>query len=135
MFKGSCFITDILFGVKLKKFFINYWRLTTQKHSVSIGFFCFGFSFYELFNRQFTEAFFIFKTVLCLWVKRFYTNTLLFFFLLGTRSPLRKSYISLHSTKWKTWERRRLSAMEKLLRFLWCWWAWAYLGLIFTKVQ
>ena len=33
--------------------------------------------------------FFIFKTVKCVCIKRFYTNTLLFVALLGTASPLK----------------------------------------------
>ena len=45
--------------------------------------------------------FFIFKTVGCIWVKRFYTNTLLFFALLGTASHLETFYMSLHNTKYK----------------------------------
>ena len=32
-------------------------------------------------------------------IKRFYTNTLLLFVLLGTASPLKTFYMSLHSTK------------------------------------
>ena len=38
-------------GVKLKKYFISYRRFKTQKHSVSIGVSCTGFSLYEHFNR------------------------------------------------------------------------------------
>ena len=62
----------------LKKDFISYRRLKTQKYSVSIRFPCSGFSFCEHFNRQLTYAFFfIFQTVKCVSVKRFYINTLL----------------------------------------------------------
>ena len=48
--------------------------------------------------------FFIFKTVKCISVKRFFTNTSLFLALLGTASPLKNFHIhflvlSLHSTK------------------------------------
>ena len=50
-----------LSGEKLKKFFISYRRLKTQKHSVSISLFCSGFSFYEHFNKLFTEAVFLYS--------------------------------------------------------------------------
>ena len=54
-------------------------HLKTQKHSLSIGLYCSGFSFYEDF-RQFTYAvFFIFITIRCAWVKRFYTKPILYF--------------------------------------------------------
>ena len=65
------------------------------------------------------KHFFIFKTVTCVWVKTIYTSTLLFFVLPGTASLLKTFYMSLYSTKRKTWKRRRLSAIKKLLRFLW----------------
>ena len=47
-------------GMKLEKDIISYRRLKTQKHSVSIGFSCFGFYFHEHFNRQFTYAVFLY---------------------------------------------------------------------------
>ena len=107
-------------GVKLKRLFVSYRRQKTQKHSVSIGLFCSGFSFPDLFIRKFTEAvFFIFKTVRCVWVERIWNNTLLFFILFGTASPLKTFYISMHSTRQKTWKRRRPSAIKKPLRFFW----------------
>ena len=53
----------------------------------------------------------------CVWVKRFNPNTLLLFVLFETASPLKTFYMSLHSTKRKTWKRRRLSVIWKLLRF------------------
>ena len=43
--------------------------------------------------------FFIFKTVRCLWLKRCYTITLILFALIGTASPVKKTYKKLHSTK------------------------------------
>ena len=46
--------------------------------------------------------------------KKFYTNTLLFFVLLGTASPLKTFYMSLNSTKRKT-----SKSYLKLLRFFW----------------
>ena len=52
----------------------------THKNSVSTDCSSSGFSFYEHLSRQFTYSVFsIFKAVICFWVKRFYTNTLLFF--------------------------------------------------------
>ena len=61
-----------LSGVQLKRFFVSYWRLKTHKHSVSIiSLCCSGFSFYE------DAVFFLFKTIRCVWVKRFFTNFLL----------------------------------------------------------
>ena len=48
-------------AVRLKKFFNSYGRLKTQKHSVSIGLLCSGFPFYEYFNRQSTEADFLYS--------------------------------------------------------------------------
>ena len=53
-----------LSDVKLKTFFTSYRRLKTQKHSVSIGLFCSGFAFWFFFfhfNRQFTEAVFLYS--------------------------------------------------------------------------
>ena len=44
-----------LFGVY---FFISYHCLKTQKHSISMGLSCSGFSFYRDFNRQITYAVF-----------------------------------------------------------------------------
>ena len=44
---------------------------------------------------------------------------MLFFALLGTASPLKIFYMSLHSTRQKTFKRRWLSAIWKLLRFFW----------------
>ena len=45
----------------------------TQKHSVRL---CFSEYFYEHFKRQFTYVvFLIFKTIRCILVKRFYSNT------------------------------------------------------------
>ena len=74
--------------------------LKTQKYSVRIGLSYSGFSFYKHFNRQFTyPVFFIFKTVRCVIVKRFCTNTWLFLALLGTASPLKTFYMSLNITK------------------------------------
>ena len=58
-----------------------------------------------------TRSIFMFRTVRCVWFKRFYANTLLFFALLGTASRLKTFYMSLHSTKWKTWKRKRISAI------------------------
>ena len=43
--------------------------------------------------------FFTFKTEKCIWVKRFYANTLVFFPLLVKASPLKAFYMSLYSTK------------------------------------
>ena len=76
----SCFTTGTIVRREDKKKFISYQGLRTNKHSVSIGLFCSGFSFYEHFNRKFAYAvFFILKTIRLVWVKRFYTNTLLLF--------------------------------------------------------
>ena len=47
--------------VKLEKFFISYRRLKIQKYSVSVGVSCFGFSFYERFNRQFIYPIFLYS--------------------------------------------------------------------------
>ena len=51
-----CFITDTDLGRKVKNFFVSYQRLKPQTHSVSIGLFCYGFSFSEHFNIQLPEA-------------------------------------------------------------------------------
>ena len=51
----SCFRTD---RTVRRQFFISYQRLKTRKHLVSICFYRSGFSFYEHFNMQITEAFF-----------------------------------------------------------------------------
>ena len=73
-----------LSGMKLRKI-ISYRRLKTQKHSLRIDLSCSSFSFYEHFNKKLTfVVFLIFKTGSCVWVKRFYNNTLLFFALLET---------------------------------------------------
>ena len=57
----SCFTTDTVIRREVKKKFIRYGRLETQNHSVSIGLSCSGFSFYEYFNRQFTNAVFLYS--------------------------------------------------------------------------
>ena len=63
------------------------------------------------------KHFFIYKTVTCAWVKTIYTSTL---FLSCLTASLPKTFsMSLYSTKRKTWKRRRVSVIEKLLRFLW----------------
>ena len=57
----SYFITDTAVGREIEKVFcqfVSYRRLKAQKILVSIGLFCYGFSFYEGFNRQLTEAVF-----------------------------------------------------------------------------
>ena len=80
MSDGSCFRMaewTHLSGVKLKNIFISYRHVKSNKHFVSIGFSCSCFSFYEHFNRH--RHFFIFTTVICVWVKRIYTNTFFFF--------------------------------------------------------
>ena len=46
----SYFITDAVAGLKFKNVFISYQRLKNQKNSVTIGLYCFGGGFYELFN-------------------------------------------------------------------------------------
>ena len=51
-------MTDTGARREAKKVFISYRRPKTQKHLVSIDLFCSGFSFYEYFSRQFTEAVF-----------------------------------------------------------------------------
>ena len=89
---------------EFKYIYISYQHLKTQKHSVCLGLSCSGFSFNEHFNRQFTYAvFYIFKTGRCVWVKRFYTNTLLFFLPCLGQFLLWKHFIystkNLHSTK------------------------------------
>ena len=74
----SCLTTNAIVWHEVKKT-ISYRRLEPQKYLVSIGLPCSGFPFYGHFNRQFTYAVFvIFNTVWCIWVKRFYTNTLFF---------------------------------------------------------
>ena len=94
MSNKSCFMTDKAVRREVQRVFVSYQRFKTHRHSVNIGLFYSGFSFYEQFNRQFIEAvFLLFKTVRCVWVKRFYANTLLFFVLLGTVSPLKTFYI------------------------------------------
>ena len=76
------------------------WRFyKTRKHSVSIGVYCFGF-FMNILKDSLLMQFLIFQTARCIWVKRFYTNTLLgFFALLCTASPLKAFCMSLYSTK------------------------------------
>ena len=53
----SCFTMDTVVWREVKKI-ISYRNLKTQKHSVSIGFPCSAFSFYEHLNRQFTYTVF-----------------------------------------------------------------------------
>ena len=91
MFDESCFTTDTIVQREIKEF-ISYQRLKTQKHSVRKGLSRSWFSFYEHCIRQFTLQFFIFQTV------RFYTNTLLFFALRGTASPLKTFYMASRKT-------------------------------------
>ena len=91
MFDESCFTTDTIVQREIKEF-ISYRRLKTQKHSVRKGLSRSWFSFYEHCIRQFTLQFFIFQTV------RFYTNTLLFFALRGTASPLKTFYMASRKT-------------------------------------
>ena len=87
---------------------------------VSIGLSYFGFSFYEHFNKQFTyEVFFIFKTIRCVWAKRFYAKTLLYFALLGAASPLKTFCMSLHSTKNLNKTQITPDSLDKPFRFLW----------------
>ena len=94
------FTTDAVVWREVKFCLISYRPLKTQKHSVNIDFFYYGFSFCKRFNRQFTYTVFISKTVRCVWIRRFYTNTLLVCFaLFGTASPLKTFYMSLHSHK------------------------------------
>ena len=44
--------------MKLKKFFISYRRLKTQKHLVSIGYFCCGLIFMNIFLDKSLKQFF-----------------------------------------------------------------------------
>ena len=89
----------MLSGVKLKK---NERHLQTQKHS-SLMFWL----FYEHFiNNYLLTQFFIFQTVWCVRVKRFYTNAYLFSFfcvcffsLLQTPFSSKTFYASLNSTQ------------------------------------
>ena len=85
-----------------KKIF-SYRRFKTQKHWVSVGLSCSGFSFYGHFNRQLTYAVFVaFKTVRCVWAKIFFVS---FFALLRIPSPLKTficHYIAQKSLK-KVW--------------------------------
>ena len=87
---------------------MSYRRLKTQKHSVSTGLFC--------------SIFFFFFILIVNLLKH------CFLFCLG-QLLLKTFYMSLHSTKRKAWKRRRLSGSFG------CWWTWAYLILIFIKVQ
>ena len=104
--------------MKLKKFFISYRCLKSQKHSVRRGLSYCGFTFYEHIINNLLKQLFIFKTLRCVWIKRFYTS-IFFFGLLETVSPLKTFYMAFHSTKQKTWKRGRLSSTLKLLRFFW----------------
>ena len=75
----------------LKKYFISYRRLKTQKYSVSIRFPCSGFSFCEHFNRKLTYAFFFYipNRKMCFSEKILHQYFVLFA-LLGAASPLKK---------------------------------------------
>ena len=63
----SCFTTDIVIRREVNFSFLSYRCLKTQKHLVSIDISCSGFCFYGQYNRQF----FIFKTLICVWVNIF----------------------------------------------------------------
>ena len=92
MSNESYFTPPQISSVKLKK----YKRQTskTDEHSVIIGLLCSAFSFCEHLNRQFTYAVFsLFKTVICFWMKRFYTNTSLFLLLCLGQLPLWRLFI------------------------------------------
>ena len=79
---------------------ICYWSLKTQKHSVNRPFLLWFFLFMNILIDNLLMEFFIFKTIRCVWVKRFYTNNLLGFFLSWLRQlllwkPLTYDYIAL----------------------------------------
>ena len=81
MFYKSCFLTDTFVLHEVKKEF--------GKHRPFAMVF-----FINILIDNLLMQFFIFKTVRCVWVKRFYTTTLLgFFALLGTSSPLKTFYV------------------------------------------
>ena len=80
------------FRAKLKQFLISYWPLKTHKHSISIGLSCTGF-----FKRHIW--FFIFKAVMCVRVKRFYTNTSFFFSPAWDSLSSQNFFMSSHNTK------------------------------------
>ena len=84
-----------LSGVKLKKSFISYRRLKTQRHSVNIGFPCPGFPFCEHFNRQFTYAVFDIQNRKTCFNKHILYQY--FIFLLGAGAPLKKIHIHFFS--------------------------------------
>ena len=89
----SYFTTGTVVRHEVKNIIISYRRLKTQKHLVSIGLPYSSFSFYEPFNRQFTDAVFYMQNVKCVSVKSFHSDTL-FFALLGSVSSLKKCYSS-----------------------------------------
>ena len=92
----SCFTTDTGGWCEFKKtFWVTYvLKLTRVQWIIDLS--CSGFPFYEYLNRLFIQIF-IFKTVGCVWVKIFYTNTLLFFCPTWDRIPSENVYMSLHS--------------------------------------
>ena len=100
----SCFTMDTVVLREVKTNFLRYRCPKSQKHPVSIGLCCSAFSLYVHFKRQFTHVIFLmFKTVRCISIKTFYTNTtntlLGFFVLHGAAALLKIFYMSLHSTK------------------------------------
>ena len=86
-------------GMKLKIFFISYRRLKTHKLSKQ-AFPTLVFPFMNILIYNLCSSFFfiIQIRIMCL-SKSFYTNTLLFFAVLGSAFPLKTFYMSLHSTK------------------------------------
>ena len=87
-----------LSGVKLNKI-ISYQRLKTQKHSVSIGLYCFGVFMKILIDNLLMQFFHIPNRTMCLSKKVLYQLFAVFFALLGTASPMKTFFTSLHSTK------------------------------------
>ena len=91
--RKAAFVTDITDQHEVKKLF-SYWRLKPQKYSVSIVLFCSGFSFYELFNRQFIEAVFLQSTrKMCLSKKILYQYFVVFCPADDTFSPENMLYV------------------------------------------
>ena len=66
--------------MKLKNIFTSGRRLKSQRHSVRIDFYCFGF-FMSILMDNYWCNFFMFQTVRYVWVKRFLISILSCFFL------------------------------------------------------
>ena len=94
----SCFRTDTVGRCEFSKKIISCGRLKNRKHLVSAGLSCSDFSFYEHFNRH-MQFFYIQNRWMCLSKKILCQYFWGFFALLGTASPLKTFYMSLHSTK------------------------------------